>query len=279
MNKNAGWRAEEESLLFEEVEKGRKYGRPLKSVFEAVSDLTGRRPNSVRNYYYLKIREDASRLSQTCSAAAFVPFSAEESRSLLRTVLTAQAGGMSVRACTLAMGGGDNKAMLRYQNKYRSLIKNDPKLVRRILDELISEGRPCFDPYAHADKKAALKKRRESVRGVPELIARVAEDLSGVKGLNTTHFFESLGALAVSASSGANEAKRLLEQNELIQRQNERLSAEFNEVKARLADRESELIMQRDRFNSLLALYRQLMSVNRELLGKVTDADATDGLG
>ena len=95
----------------------------------------GRKPNSVRNYYYARIKEKD--LSTTAlHAGAFVPFTEEEIHSLLRTVLSAQANGISVRCCTMSMGGGDNRAMLRYQNKYRALLKNRPALVRQVAEEL-----------------------------------------------------------------------------------------------------------------------------------------------
>ena len=135
-----GWKKEEDTLLFAEIEKSVGRGTPLKSVFEAVAEQTGRKPNSVRNYYYARIKEKD--LSTTAlHAGAFVPFSEEEIHSLLRTVLSAQANGISVRCCTMSMGGGDNRAMLRYQNKYRALLKNRPALVRQVAEELKAEGR------------------------------------------------------------------------------------------------------------------------------------------
>ena len=70
-----------------------------------------------------------------------MPFTEEEIHYLLRTVLSAQANGISVRCCTMSMGGGDNRAMLRYQNKYRALLKNRPALVRQVAEELKAEGR------------------------------------------------------------------------------------------------------------------------------------------
>lgn len=59
---------------------------------------------------------------------------------LLETVLHGQAQGMSVRSITMQMGGGDKKAMLRYQNKYRSLVKNNPEAVYRCAGSVAREG-------------------------------------------------------------------------------------------------------------------------------------------
>ena len=73
----AGWKQEEEELLFKEIESSESSGRPLKKVFEAVAEKTGRKPNSIRNFYYARIKEKD--LSTTAlHAGAFVPFSEEE---------------------------------------------------------------------------------------------------------------------------------------------------------------------------------------------------------
>ena len=76
-----------------------------------------------------------------------MPFERDEVRAMLRTILAQRAKGVSVRSCTLAMGNGDTRSMLRYQNKYRSVIKKDPALVREVMAELTSEGIAAFDPY------------------------------------------------------------------------------------------------------------------------------------
>ena len=111
-----GWQNGEEAFLFSEEARGRAAGLPHKTVFERVAAKTGRKPNSIRNYYYARVKESGRAASEALHSAAFVPFSEEEMRMLMRTVLTEQAKGVSVRACTLAMGKGDTKTMLRYQN-------------------------------------------------------------------------------------------------------------------------------------------------------------------
>ena len=55
-------------------------------------------------------------------------------------MLKVQAEGKSVRGIALQMANGDKKTMLRYQNKYRSLIKTDPQIVKKTILELKDEG-------------------------------------------------------------------------------------------------------------------------------------------
>lgn len=164
---HSGWSDDEERMLFLEARSARKTGRPLKNVFDLIAEATGRKPNSIRNYYYSKLKE-ASRersgmevsdeFSDIC-CQRFEPFTEEEVRSLMKTVLSAQAMGKSVRSCTLDMGGGSNKLMLRYQNKYRAVLKNDPELVYEIVSELQEEGLPRFDPYLPENRRMGRRKK------------------------------------------------------------------------------------------------------------------------
>ena len=165
---HTGWKNAEEELLWQEVEKARSEGRSLKSVFEAVARSTGRKPNSIRNHYYVRVRENP----ESGHCPAFVPFEEGEVRKLLTTVLTEQAKGVSVRACTLKMGGGDTRAMLRFQNKYRATVKNKPELVAEIVQELRNMGVPCVDPYEKRAQKqqAAVEHGADIVQSVAELV-------------------------------------------------------------------------------------------------------------
>jgi len=234
----AGWSEEEEKLLFDEIESCESSGKPLKAVFAAVAEKTGRKPNSIRNYYYARIKErDLS--TAALHAGAFVPFSQDEIRYLLRTVLSAQANGISVRACTMSMGGGDNKAMLRYQNKYRALLKNRPRLVKQVAEELRAEG-VDFDPY----KTVRSRGGKGSVSG--ESFKEAARKLDRIDGMDSAAFIKGLNRLAELASNGS--------------------GARVSELTRRVTEQEQELLEQQNRFHALLVLYRSLVSANRELL-------------
>ena len=263
-----GWKPEEDSLLFELVNEAHEQGKPLKTVFEQVASKTGRRPNSIRNYYYARIKEGDGRELGLGQSAAFIPFTDEEIESLLRTVLSEQAKGVSVRACTLAMGCGDNKLMLRYQNKYRSLIKSNPKLVKRIIEEMKSEGADVFDPYEIQKGPRRAGRPRKNTEGLVDAISGVVNDLNRVDGLDVTSFFESIGALAVGAAKGAEAVSRLqeLESGEVSATDIIRLKEQNGELREQVHAQAMELEAQKERFTSLLRLFRQLMSVNREFL-------------
>ena len=266
-----GWKEEEDALLFEEVKRAREEGRPLKSVFDAVAKKTGRKPNSIRNYYYVRVRDQELAGiylgSATGHSTAFVPFTEDEVREMLRVILAEQARGVSVRACTLNMGGNDNKAMLRFQNKYRSVIKNNPKLVHEVIDELRAEGVEAFDPYMDKPVKALGRPRRSRRTNIVDLLSETVSRLEQVEGVDVASFFENISALALSANRGAAAIKRLEEAEGEGSTNVPGLIAENRELRELASGQLKELKLQKERFSALLSLFRQLMDVNRSFLG------------
>lgn len=151
--KRTGWSSQESALLWETAEEAQKQGLPLKQVFERIAGQTGRRPNSIRNYYYAQVRDQVG--ADQC-AARFVPFTDTEVNELMEHVLRARARGQSVRSCLQQLSHGDHSLMLRYQNKYRSVLKARPELVRRIVEELNREGVACEAPQVHSRARSTL---------------------------------------------------------------------------------------------------------------------------
>ena len=166
-----GWNSAEEALLLEAVDRCRAAGEPLKAAFLRAAEQTGRRPNSVRNHYY-----SSSKAAGT--APAFLPFSEEESLSLLKTVLLARSAGESVRACTLRIAEGDTRRMLRYQNKYRALLKSRPALVDQARRELQEQGGPVFDPYAPSPAGPGRPRKAPARDDTEALIRTLCESLT-----------------------------------------------------------------------------------------------------
>ena len=136
-----GWSQEETDLLWKEIRAAADEGTPLRGVFERMASTLGRRPNSVRNYYYMQLRDRGGQ--ELRRAAPFELFSDEEIHHLLRKVLMARGQGQSVRSCVTEMSGGDRALMLRYQNKYRALLRKKPELIDQVCRELRQEGLPC----------------------------------------------------------------------------------------------------------------------------------------
>ena len=151
--RRTGWSERENQLLWETADEAQQQGLPLKAVFEQIAQATGRRPNSIRNYYYAQVR---NREDGHPHAARFVPFTQEEVDWLMEQVLTARAAGQSVRSCLQKLSGGDHSLMLRYQNKYRAVIKSRPDYVRELVEKLNGEGVMCDAPQVNHRSRSDL---------------------------------------------------------------------------------------------------------------------------
>ncbi len=136
----SGWQQDEIDLLFESVAKASNDGQPLRDVFSVVGEKLSRKPNSIRNFYYAKVREVPTLAPRQ---SPFRAFEEEELMMLLKEVLLGRGRGESVRACVMRLADGDRSGMLRYQNKYRSILKNKPELLLSIAEELKAQGLPC----------------------------------------------------------------------------------------------------------------------------------------
>ena len=145
-SRRSGWSESENRLLWETADEAQQQGLPLKAVFEQIAEQTGRRPNSIRNYYYAQVRQ---RGDGQLHAARFVPFTQEEVDWLMEQVLIARAAGQSVRSCLQKLSGGDHSLMLRYQNKYRAVIKSRPEYVHEMVEKLNQQGFNCDTPQVN----------------------------------------------------------------------------------------------------------------------------------
>lgn len=175
----AGWSPEETALLFEEIDRAAAQEQPIRRAFEVVAQKTGRRPNSIRNYYYTKLREEPGR-----GKAAFIPFGEQEQRRLVEAMLLGQAEGKSVRSIAAKLGGGEKKAMLRYQNKYRGLLRSNPGYIEKVLQELRDAGKlgPQDNPLQKTRRRPGAE---QTLAELADNLARLGKDGEAVLyGLN-----------------------------------------------------------------------------------------------
>ncbi|MDY2879380.1 MAG: hypothetical protein SOT34_00350 [Candidatus Borkfalkiaceae bacterium] len=150
--------------LFTLAEEAKREGKSLGGVFAEVSKRTGTAKGSVRNLYYKKLKEKAEGSEKTMEflknselkASRVLSFSDEEARQVVRNILLGASKGKSVRRTVAELSHGDEKTALRYQNKYRNMLRNDKETVRSIVGEIRRERGYCFDPYAGKKGKGDL---------------------------------------------------------------------------------------------------------------------------
>ncbi len=170
MNKINGYTEEEATGLIEYIYAGKNAGKTLSYLFETYGKEHSRAKGSVRNYYYalLKKRDDTrvGRIleGKDLHAEAIRPFTEEETDEMLKKVLAEKSKGLSVRRAIINVAGGDERLMLRIQNKYRNLLKKQPERVAKAAREA---GIP--------EEKSFLQRRLE--REIDALYARLAQDL------------------------------------------------------------------------------------------------------
>ena len=187
-SRRTGWSEAENQLLWETAEEAQQQGLPLKVVFERIAEQTGRRPNSIRNYYYAQVREHGG---ENQHPARFVPFTQQEVDWLIEQVLIARAAGQSVRSCLQKLSGGDHSLMLRYQNKYRAVIKSRPDYVRELVSRLNEQGVACDAPTVHHRSRADVglscdRLELEARRSGDADLARACDTLADyLRGLRT----------------------------------------------------------------------------------------------
>lgn len=229
VNRRMGWSDTEEKLLWETAEEAQSKGLPLKAVFEHIADRTGRKPNSIRNYYYQQVR---ARDENHPHAARFVPFTQEEVDHLMREVLTAVGQGQSVRSCLSRISGGDHSLMLRYQNKYRSVIKSRPEYVQLIVDQLQAEGVPCSAPSVNHRNRADLGEASNALT----LAARRTGDAELVRACET--FRRLMEGSAPDLSALTQAAQQLIQPvKEFVARPAEEQHATLNAFVQTLTER------------------------------------------
>ena len=143
MNKINGYTEEEAKNLVEYIKEGKRKGKTLTYLFATYGLEHGRAKGSVRNYYYalMKNEKQDDRIvklldGSSLSVEKIKEFSPEETDDVLRSILKEKSKGISVRKAIFNLSGGDDKLMLRLQNKYRNMLKKQPEKIAEVAKEM-----------------------------------------------------------------------------------------------------------------------------------------------
>ncbi len=144
MNELYGYK-EKDVLGLIEYMKNKKGAKNL--MFRGYAEISGKSVGTIRNLYYQIVK--LSNVSEefckkylgdkplTSNKIEF--FDKREEREILKKILLLKAEGYSVRNAINQITNGNPKLSLRYQNKYRGVMKNDRELVLSVAHELKSE--------------------------------------------------------------------------------------------------------------------------------------------
>ena len=210
MNKINGYTEEEAKTLVEYIKDGKRKGKTLTYLFAAYGLEHGRAKGSVRNYYYALMKNDKQdeRIvklldGSELSVEKIKEFSPEETDAVLRSILKEKSKGLSVRRAIFNLSGGDDKLMLRLQNKYRNTLKKQP--------EKLAEMARGMGLTEEAEKMLCPSKHEKTPLPDKDFLRRRLEN--------------EINALYDRLAQG------LKEENERLRQENTRLKEEINAVK------------------------------------------------
>ena len=246
---HGGWQQQEIDRLEQCVSEGVNTGESLRSVFERVAQELGRKPNSIRNFYYAQLREKEDGAQER--ALPFETFAPDEVERLIEHVLTARAQGMSVRACVRKLSDGDKTRMLRYQNKYRSTVRARPELVHRVMERLAKDGIPYVSPYPQAEDAAE------------EALPRIKSRAQAAGDLQLDGFFEGLEhllELALRPDFPSETAPAFPQESDALRRA-DRLSAHCDMLRIALSDEQQRTKQLREEASGMVTLIKEYIAL------------------
>ena len=134
-----GWEVNDIANLLFDVQN--RSGR-LREVFSAFASTNNRKSDSVRNFFYKflayaqknEVIKDIFVEKGVDFSKLKSHFSEEQTKQLIKNVLSNSKH--SVRKTCFNLANGDEKNMIRFQNKYRNTVKNKPSLVKEVVGQL-----------------------------------------------------------------------------------------------------------------------------------------------
>lgn len=186
MNKINGYTKEEAESFVKYICEGKVQGKTLTKLFEEYAQKTGRARGSVRNYYYALLRSTGNAevkklLNGTqLKAESIQPFSDEETDRILKSILIQKSKGVSVRRAVLNLSEGNDKLMLRYQNKYRNVMAKQPERIERLLNECgldgSDEGKRAIEEKINALYDKLASSLKEENKRLTAVVKRLTDE-------------------------------------------------------------------------------------------------------
>lgn len=178
-----GFSPDEIKRLIYLADKNKREGKSLSETFSQFAAESGRAKGSVRNFYY-NLLSGAENGDERClnylkgttlKSEKFDKFTRKNEEAMLENIFTAVGQGKSVRRAIIDLSGGDEKTILRYQNKYRNLILKDRPLVEGVVEKVRKKGINLVSPYKKTVNDVMLINRLKSEINL--LVGRISEDL------------------------------------------------------------------------------------------------------
>jgi hypothetical protein len=267
------------SIMKEEVGKARERRMPIIRAFEAIAQRSGLKSNTIRNYYYRYIHANEEMVKEQPTArrddlsneeSIGKPFTSAETKELMKEMLLSQAQGESVRGCANRLSNGDKRILIRFQNKYRSIIAREPEYVESLIQEIEAEGMTCFNPYTRTKMVRSGRKPAQSMEGTDgQLIDWIGQFVSNMKNIQVSSLNDLIRGLRDLSSLAAGNISFAENMN--------RNTHEINELNNRLLLLEVSLDKERRDRDHISQRLSDLMDINGRFL-EMSDSDKLTGL-
>jgi len=212
MNEIYGYDNELMINLIKKIKENR--GKNLSQVFREFSLEFNKSSGTIRNLYYAiarRAKDDEVFKEKYLDGVDFSnkkgkPFSKTDERELIKRIMLEKLNERSTRSAVLKLSGGDSKTALRYQNKFRAVIKNNAPLYKDIANEIENEtGAKIPNIYKCGDE--------------------LSFSISALKG--------EINSLVEKISA------KIKEENERLKKENEKLTAEVTFLKEKMPESSS----------------------------------------
>ncbi|MBE7089612.1 MAG: hypothetical protein E7362_02275 [Clostridiales bacterium] len=119
-------------------------GLNLTETFCKFAQKTGKAKGTIRNMYYALVKHSLADKEFTAKYLGGTPlavnkiveFDEKTEQNLIEQILILKSQGKSVRGAILELANGDSTLALRYQNKYRNILKNQPDRINEMAKKL-----------------------------------------------------------------------------------------------------------------------------------------------
>ena len=252
------WKDSQVVELFRFVEQGKSQNVCLTKLFESYAKKSGRMPNSVRNYYYNELENLLSNEKRAKKLGIDVnlhqknnskEFSCEETKDLVISILKNTAKGMSVRKACLSLADGDINLMVRYQNKFRSVVVKDKELYDSCVKEIYGQTEK-FDTKPKNNNMpnnvVKFKQRQQFLTdsdinslflGLVKLVKKQAgEEMNKDLKLENKKANSMLRKTLVELSEKENEIKNLRKNFKVLSDSNQKLKEELKVIRGKNAE-------------------------------------------
>lgn len=271
-------RAELISIMEQEVESAKTQNLPIIRAFEAISERTGLKVNTVRNYYYRYINSlvDSDNVAKDekrtkPGRAIGKPFTEEEVYTLMTTMLRAQGQGKSVRGCANELSNGDTKLLIRYQNKYRNVIANKVGYVESLMEEMAREGETFYNPYTKEyiiNGRTSSYDSYRSQEKFDKMFKETIESLGQIQDMTIRQLVKGIWDISGKLAEEGQKAA--------LDRDYDRIESERDELKDKVIEYERRLDGERWKSARLFTLLRQLVTINKNFLSLSEEAKLSE---